>query len=106
MKALFVLVALSFATSSAFAVDKEKKVPSPAQQAQREKMKSCNAEAGTKALKGDERKKFMSQCLGSKPAPETQKNKRKSSNTEAGTKALNGDERKKFMSDCLKAEKN
>jgi hypothetical protein len=31
--------------------------------AQQEKMKSCNAEARTKALKGDERKKFMSACL-------------------------------------------
>jgi len=28
-----------------------------------EKMKTCNAEATTKALKGDERKKFMSSCL-------------------------------------------
>ena len=27
------------------------------------KMKACNKEAGDKALKGDERKKFMSQCL-------------------------------------------
>jgi hypothetical protein len=26
-------------------------------------MKSCNAEAKTKALKADERKKFMSGCL-------------------------------------------
>jgi len=30
---------------------------------QQEKMKSCNAEAKTKALKGAERKKFMSSCL-------------------------------------------
>lgn len=30
---------------------------------QQDKMKSCNAEAKTKALKGDERKKFMSSCL-------------------------------------------
>ncbi len=30
---------------------------------QQDKMKSCNAEAKTKALKGDERKKFMSTCL-------------------------------------------
>ena len=30
---------------------------------QQDKMKSCNAEAKTKALKGDERKKFMSDCL-------------------------------------------
>lgn len=30
---------------------------------QQDKMKSCNAEAKTKALKGAERKKFMSSCL-------------------------------------------
>ncbi|HEU0219309.1 MAG TPA: PsiF family protein [Gallionella sp.] len=30
---------------------------------QRNKMKDCNAEAKTKALKGDEHKKFMSTCL-------------------------------------------
>ena len=30
---------------------------------QQEKMKSCNADAKTKALKGDERNKFMSTCL-------------------------------------------
>ena len=30
---------------------------------QQEKMKTCNAEAKAKALKGDERKKFMSTCL-------------------------------------------
>lgn len=31
--------------------------------AQREKMKSCNADAKAKALKGDERKTFMKDCL-------------------------------------------
>ena len=30
---------------------------------QQEKMKSCNKDAKDKALKGDERKKFMSDCL-------------------------------------------
>ncbi len=30
---------------------------------QREKMKTCNAEAKTKALKGAARKSFMSTCL-------------------------------------------
>lgn len=34
-----------------------------AKTAQQEKMKSCNAEAKEKALKGAERKKFMSTCL-------------------------------------------
>ncbi|MGH8042753.1 MAG: PsiF family protein [Rudaea sp.] len=36
---------------------------SPAKMAQRQKMKTCNAEAKTKALKGTERKAFMSTCL-------------------------------------------
>jgi hypothetical protein len=30
---------------------------------QQEKMKACNKDAGVKKLKGDERKKFMSDCL-------------------------------------------
>jgi len=113
MKTMIALVALALVTGSAFAADAEKKAPSPAQQAQQDKMKACNAEAGTKALKGDERKKFMSECLGAKPAPAaaatpaasaTQQDKMKSCNAEAGTKALKGDERKVFMSDCLKAK--
>ena len=63
MKALITLVALSFMVGSAYAAYQEKKAPSPAQLAQQEKMKSCNAEAKTNALKSDERKKFMSECL-------------------------------------------
>jgi hypothetical protein len=30
---------------------------------QQEKMKTCNAQASQKGLKGDERKTFMSKCL-------------------------------------------
>ena len=33
---------------------------------QQNKMKTCNADAKTKDLKGDERKKFMSECLKAK----------------------------------------
>ncbi|MDP3211719.1 MAG: PsiF family protein [Methylotenera sp.] len=33
---------------------------------QQDKMKTCNADAGKKALKGDERKAFMKTCLSSK----------------------------------------
>lgn len=41
-----------------------------AKQGQQNKMKSCNAEAKTKALKGTERKTFMSGCLkGTAAAP-------------------------------------
>ena len=73
---------------------------STAQQAQQEKMKTCNADATAKSLKGDERKAFMSTCLKAKPA--TQQEKMKTCNADASAKALKGDERKAFMSDCLK----
>ena len=63
MKALIALLALGLVASSSFAAETEKKAPSPAQLAQQEKMKSCNAKAKANALKGDERKKFMSECL-------------------------------------------
>jgi hypothetical protein len=74
---------------------------------QQNKMASCNKEAGEK--KGDERKKFMSECLKKDAAPakvaaadkpKTQQEKMGACNKEAGDKK--GDERKKFMSECLK----
>lgn len=108
MKTIVILVTLALAGGNVFAADAAKKEPSPAQQAQQEKMKACNADAGKKELKGDERKKFMSDCLSAKPAaaepaaPATQQDKMKTCNAEAGSKALKGDERKKFMSECLK----
>ncbi|MFJ4345791.1 PsiF family protein [Pseudomonas sp. NPDC089401] len=68
---------------------------------QQEKMKTCNADATAKALKGDERKAFMSTCL-KKDAPRTQQDKMKTCNADATSKALKGDERKAYMSDCLK----
>ncbi len=69
--------------------------------AQQEKMKTCNADATAKTLKGDERKAFMSECLKAKPAT-TQQDKMKTCNADATAKTLKGDERKAFMSDCLK----
>ena len=69
--------------------------------AQQNKMTTCNADASAKALKGDERKAFMSTCLKASP-PQTQQGKMKTCNATAGTQALKGDARKAFMSDCLK----
>jgi hypothetical protein len=76
---------------------------------QQNRMKACNAEAGKKDLKGDERKEFMKTCLSAK-APKTegakltpQQEKMKTCNKEAGEKKLAGDERKKFMNSCLSA---
>lgn len=112
MKALLAIVALAFATGGAFAAE-GKKEPSEAQKAQQEKMKSCNAEAKEKALMGDERQKFMSNCLkkspvaatpaaAEAPAKSSQQDKMKDCNATATTKQLKGDQRKAFMSECLK----
>ena len=58
-------------------------------------------QAETKNLTGDDRKKFMSQCLSAAGVSETQKEKMKSCNKEASAKGLKGDDRKTFMSTCL-----
>lgn len=63
--ALFALLA-AFATGSVFAAEKVKKEPTPAQKAQQEKMKACNADAKKMEFKAGERKKFMSGCLSGK----------------------------------------
>jgi len=86
--------------------------------AQQEKMKGCNAEAKTDALKGADRKAFMSKCLkkdyvlksaaapahaaAPAAAPATQQNKMKDCNADAKKQALKGEERKTFMKSCLK----
>lgn len=82
---------------------------------QQQKMKDCNVEAKTKALKGADRKTFMKGCLSANggPAPAAvpaadkkvgQKEKMKACNADAKTKGLKGDERKAFMKDCLSAK--
>ncbi|WP_278938589.1 PsiF family protein [Pseudomonas helleri] len=71
--------------------------------AQQNKMTTCNVDASAKALKGDERKAFMSNCLKAAPAAATTPQERmKNCNATATTQALKGDARKAFMSDCLK----
>ena len=91
---------------------------------QQQKMKDCNAEAKTKALKGDERKAFMKTCLSKSGAPAAgaapagaaaaapaaaaaaspqaaQQQKMKDCSAQAKTKGLKGADRKSFMSTCL-----
>ena len=84
---------LALAMVGAFAVAA---TPAFAQNAQQERMKVCNTKAADK--KGDERKKFMSECLSAEKV--SQQDKMKVCNTKAGDKK--GDERKAFMSQCLK----
>ena len=71
--------------------------PAFAENAQQERMKTCNAKAADK--KGEDRKKFMSDCLSAEK--KTYDNKMGACNTKS--KGIKGDERKKFMSDCMKA---
>lgn len=75
---------------------------------QQQRMTTCNQEAKTKALKGDERKGFMSNCLkggaaqtdGKSLTPQQQK--MRECNATATQQSLKGDDRKKFMGACLK----
>lgn len=86
---------------AAMAADEKKLTP------QQQKMSMCNKDAGDKKLAGDERKKFMSECLkadsgGGEKKMTAQQQKMSTCNKEAGNKKLAGDERKQFMSSCLK----
>ena len=82
--------------------------PASALTTQQEKMKTCNADATTKKLGGDDRKTFVATCLKAEAAPPVakpltaQQEKMKTCNTEAGTKSLKGKDRQTFMSTCLK----
>ena len=98
--AAFAALALSFNAQAADPAPEA--APKKAPTAQQEKMKTCNADAKEKALKGDERKAFMKTCLGAgSGAAATQQDKMKTCNADAKEKALKGDERKAFMKDCL-----
>lgn len=58
-----VLLAFVFSSPSAWSQDSPPaKKPNP----QHQRMKACHAEAKAQALKGDERKAFVGQCLKAK----------------------------------------
>ena len=101
------LCSLALVAPPSLAQDKKdgKREPSPAQKAQMERMKDCNGKA--KGMKGEERSKYMKNCLGGHEAMADkggkmtpQQNKMKDCNLKA--KDMKGEERKKFMSACLK----
>ncbi|MBS0416889.1 MAG: phosphate starvation-inducible protein PsiF [Proteobacteria bacterium] len=77
-----------------------------AQNAQQEKMKTCNAQAKEQTLSGAARKSFMKTCLSNQPAADSklnsQQQKMKQCNADAKTQKLTGADRKSFMSTCLK----
>lgn len=75
---------------------------------QQQRMTTCNQQATSKALKGDERKTYMSSCLknGSAKTDEKsltpQQQKMRECNANAAQQSLKGGDRKTFMSTCLK----
>jgi hypothetical protein len=102
-RTVMLLCAALFWTSQVAAQGKDKDKPSEKQLAQQERMKSCNAQAAKKDLKGDQRKAFMSDCLKA-DKPTAQQERMKTCNAQAGKRDLKGDERKAFMSKCLKGD--
>jgi hypothetical protein len=81
--------------------------PALADNTQQTKMTTCNADAKTKGLTGDDRKAYMKTCLSAAGAStdtkpvNSQQAKMKTCNADAKTKALTGDDRKTFMTHCL-----
>lgn len=59
----FMKICLSGGNVTAAAGSQAARAPDDKRAAQREKMKTCSADAKTQALNGDDRKKFMSECL-------------------------------------------
>lgn len=101
MKLAAALIALVFATGSAFAADDKKadapkKEPSAAQKAQQEKMKACNEQATGKS--GDDRKAFMKQCLSGGNAADNSGCAAKA--VDKNGKPLAGAAKESFMKKC------
>jgi len=88
--ATLLAAAVGLAAMPSVAADAAK--PNP----QQERMKTCNAKAGDK--KGDDRKKFMSECLSA----EKKAHEHRMAECNTKSKGMKGDEHKKFMSECLK----
>jgi len=78
-------------------------LPAYSDNSQQDKMKTCNADATGKGLKGGARQGFMSCCLSATPAAAgaSQQDKMKTCNADATAKGLKGGARQGFMSCCL-----
>lgn len=78
--------------------------PAFSDNSQQTKMTTCNADATSKGLSGDDRKAFMKTCLSATPAAasgNSQQQKMKTCNADATAKGLKGDDRKAYMKTCL-----
>ena len=106
LPAVAVFAIAAFSASPALAVEPAAKHLTPQQQ----KMATCSHEAGEKALKGDERRAFLSTCLKRdgavaatvKPtsADAAAQSKKQSCRVEAKHQHLSGEARKTFIGHC------
>jgi hypothetical protein len=100
--------ALLFAMSRCLSGDTAKKKDDEKElTAQQKRMKTCNAQASKKELKGDERQAFMTKCLSASAGSgssglSSQQQKMKTCNAQADRRDLKGEKRRDFMSDCLR----
>lgn len=92
--------------------------PSSAGNSQQQRMGACNTGAGTRNLAGQERQRFMSDCLAGRiaptdptaattaspsgtPAQQAQRARMLTCNSEVAQRQLTGTDRSAFMSSCL-----
>ncbi len=90
----------SFIPVAAFLALTAPNIHALAQQAQ-DKAKACNADAG--GLTGDERDRFVANCLKANPsaAGENPQQKTQRCNAQASTQRLFGFQRHQFIANCL-----
>lgn len=96
MKKLLIL-----ATIGAFAAFAS---PSFAANAQANKMKACQTQAGEKKLEGKDRQNLVNECLKAKPMKAESKPKSKLAECNAKTKGMSKEEADKARSECMKAK--
>ena len=72
---------------------------SASENAQQNKMKMCQTQAGDKKLEGKDRQDFVNTCLKAKPA----KKESKMAMCNKQTAGLKAEERNKAQSECMKA---
>jgi hypothetical protein len=94
----YLLASACFVLISSGAVFAQTAAPNPAQTAQQDRMRNCNASASDRSLKGEARKSFMSACLGNKQTPQVMM---KVCNAEATQDSMTADVRKTYLSTCL-----
>lgn len=66
------------------------------------RMAECNKQSAGKT--GEERKKFMSECLATKPEKKLTAQQQKMKDCNEQAKGMKGTERKEFMKTCLSAK--